>query len=125
MRLRTQLSIAIIACIVGLVCVAVGPLLPQLAVFIAGGVIAGLGVGVLFRCAIATATTVAEPGHAGETLALLFLIAYAGPVLPVLAVGARADIRPDRRSAAGLRRPRPRGDGLGGRDHASPSPALS
>jgi len=93
-RLRTQLSIAITACSVGLVCVAVGPLLPQLAVFIAGGVIAGLGVGVLFRCAIATATTVAEPGHAGETLALLFLIAYAGPVLPVLAVGVALTFAP-------------------------------
>ena len=54
---------------------------------IGGGVIAGLGVGVLFRGAIGTALAIAEPGHAGETVALLFLIAYAGPVIPVLAVG--------------------------------------
>ena len=52
-----------------------------------GGVVAGMGVGVLFRGAIGTAVAIAEPGHAGETLALLFLIAYAGPVIPVLAVG--------------------------------------
>jgi MFS family permease len=86
-RLRTQLTIAIVACVVGLAAVAAGPLIPELGVFIAGGVVAGLGVGILFRCAIATAAVVAEPGHTGETLALLFMIAYAGPVLPVLAVG--------------------------------------
>ncbi|SFR93692.1 Predicted arabinose efflux permease, MFS family [Microbacterium sp. cf046] len=86
-RLRTQLTIAIAACAVGLTLVAVGALLPQVALFLGGGVIAGLGVGVLFRGAIATALGIAEPGHSGETLALLFLIAYAGPVIPVLAVG--------------------------------------
>ncbi|MET0781783.1 MAG: MFS transporter, partial [Microbacterium sp.] len=86
-RLRTQLTIAIVACSVGLVLVAVGALLPQIALFLGGGIIAGLGVGVLFRGAIGTSLAIAEPGHAGETLALLFLIAYAGPVIPVLAVG--------------------------------------
>ena len=86
-RLRTQLTIAVAACAVGLVCVAAGALVPQVALFIGGGIIAGLGVGVLFRGAIGTALAIAEPGHAGETVALLFLIAYAGPVIPVLAVG--------------------------------------
>ena len=86
-RLRTQLTIAVLACAIGLVGVALGALLPQIALFIGGGVVAGLGVGVLFRGAIGTALAVAEPGHAGETVALLFLIAYAGPVIPVLAVG--------------------------------------
>jgi len=85
--MRTQLTIAVLACAIGLVGVALGALLPQIALFIGGGVVAGLGVGVLFRGAIGTALAVAEPGHAGETVALLFLIAYAGPVIPVLAVG--------------------------------------
>jgi MFS family permease len=85
--LGTQLTIAIIACAAGLTLVAAGAVLPQIALFLGGGVVAGLGVGVLFRGAIATAMAIAEPGHAGETLALLFLIAYAGPVIPVLAVG--------------------------------------
>jgi MFS family permease len=85
--LRTQLTIAVVACTVGLLCVAAGALLPQIALFIGGGVIAGLGVGVLFRGAIGTALAIAEPGHAGETVALLFLIAYLGPIIPVLAVG--------------------------------------
>lgn len=86
-RLRTQLTIAVTACAFGLVGVALGALLPQIALFIGGGIVAGLGVGVLFRGAIGTALAIAEPGHAGETVALLFLIAYAGPVIPVLAVG--------------------------------------
>ena len=85
--LRSQLTIAIVACAAGLALVAVGAVLAQVALFLGGGVIAGLGVGVLFRGAIGTAVAIAEPGHAGETLALLFLIAYAGPVIPVLAVG--------------------------------------
>ena len=93
-RLRTQLTIAIVACAVGLSFVAAGAVMPQIALFLGGGVIAGLGVGVLFRGAIATALAIAEPGHAGETLALLFLIAYAGPVIPVLAVGVALAFAP-------------------------------
>jgi MFS family permease len=86
-RLRTQLTIAVVACAVGLIAVAAGAILPQIALFIGGGIVAGLGVGLLFRGAIGTALAIAELGHAGETVALLFLIAYAGPVIPVLAVG--------------------------------------
>ncbi|MET0673352.1 MAG: MFS transporter [Microbacterium pygmaeum] len=86
-RQRTQFTIAIIACAVGLAGVASGAVIPQLALFLGGGVIAGLGVGVLFKGAIGTAISVAAPGRTGETLALLFLIAYAGLVVPVLAVG--------------------------------------
>jgi MFS family permease len=85
--LRTQLTIATVACGLGLGMVALGALVPQVVLFLGGGVVAGLGVGVLFRGAIATALAVAEPGRSGETLALLFLIAYAGPVIPVLLVG--------------------------------------
>ena len=118
--LRTQLTIAIIACAAGLTLVAVGALLPQIVLFLGGGVVAGLGVGVLFRGAIGTAVAIAEPGHAGETLALLFLIAYAGPVIPVLAVGIGADVRARRRGAAGVRRRGAGGDGRGGLDHAPP-----
>lgn len=93
-RLRTQLTIAVTACAVGLGGVALGALLPQIALFIGGGIVAGLGVGVLFRGAIGTALAVAETGHAGETVALLFLIAYAGPVIPVLAVGIALALAP-------------------------------
>jgi MFS family permease len=92
--LRTQLTIAVVACAVGLVCVAAGAVLPQVGLFIGGGIVAGLGVGLLFRGAIGTALAIAAPGHAGETVALLFLVAYAGPVIPVLAVGVALAFAP-------------------------------
>lgn len=85
--LTRQLGIAIAASAAGLLLIAAGAVLPQLAIFIAGGVIAGAGVGVLFRAAISTASSLADPRRRGETLALIFLIAYCGLALPVLAVG--------------------------------------
>lgn len=93
-RLRTQLTVAVLACTVGLMGVATGAILVQIALFLGGGVIAGLGVGLLFRGAIGTSLAIAEPGHSGETVALLFLIAYLGPVMPVLAVGTGLSFAP-------------------------------
>lgn len=85
--LRRQLIVATVSCGIGLAAVATGALLPQLAVFIIGGIVAGLGVGVLFKSSLATASGLAEPSRRGETLALMFLIAYCGLALPVLAIG--------------------------------------
>jgi MFS family permease len=85
--LARQLMIAIVSCTVGLVAIAAGALTPSLGLFLAGGIVAGVGVGILFRSAIATAASLAEPGRRGETLALIFLIAYCGLALPVIAVG--------------------------------------
>ncbi|WP_439593393.1 MFS transporter [Microbacterium sp.] len=85
--LRRQLTIAIVSCAVGLVAIAAGAVAPSLALFLLGGIIGGVGVGILFRSAIATAAGLAAPGQRGETLALIFLIAYCGLALPVIAVG--------------------------------------
>jgi MFS family permease len=87
LALRTQLTLAVFGCTVGLIGVALGAVTDLLGVFLAGGVVAGFGVGVLFKAAIATVSSLAEPQRRGETLALFFLIAYAGLVIPVLAVG--------------------------------------
>lgn len=84
---RVQLGIARLACGVGLVLVAAGAVLPNLALFLVGGVVSGVGVGLLFKASIATASALADPSRRGETLALIFLIAYCGLALPVLAVG--------------------------------------
>lgn len=84
---RTQLVVAIACFIIGLASIAVGALAPVLALFIVGGIVAGAGAGIMFRSAIAGAGSLAAPGRRGETLALLFLIAYTGLVLPVLLVG--------------------------------------
>ena len=91
---RTQLTIAIVACASGLVLVALGAVLPQLIVFIVGGIVSGLGVGLLFRGALTTAVGLADPARKGETLALIFLIAYSGLAIPVLAIGVALVFEP-------------------------------
>jgi MFS family permease len=91
---RLQLGIAAVACALGLVLVATGAVLPQIVVFVLGGIIAGLGVGLLFKGSIATAVSLADPARKGETLALIFLVAYSGLALPVLLVGAALAFEP-------------------------------
>ncbi|GAA1110489.1 MFS transporter [Kribbella jejuensis] len=82
-----QLRLGLIAMSVGLVGVAAGGLIPNLWLFVIGGVVAGAGVGLVFRGAVATAASLADPSSRGEVLAALFLIAYAGLAIPVLAIG--------------------------------------
>jgi MFS family permease len=84
---RNQLRVGLGLMTLGLVCVAVGGLIPSLALFVIGGAIAGAGAGLVFRGAVATAATLADPSSRGEVLAALFLIAYVGLAIPVLAVG--------------------------------------
>lgn len=84
---RAQLLIAMVCFAVGLLSMAAGALIPSLALFIVGGVVAGSGAGIMFRSAIAAASGLAGRDRSGETLALLFLIAYGGLVAPVLLVG--------------------------------------
>lgn len=91
---RAQLTLATTGCAVGLIAVSLGAVTGLLGVFLVGGIIAGFGVGVLFKATIATVGSLADPQRRGETLALFFLIAYAGLVLPVLAVGAALTVAP-------------------------------
>lgn len=87
LSLRRQLTVAVITCIAGLGLVAVGAVVPELIAFIVGGAIAGVGVGLLFKAATSTVLAVADPARRGGTLALLFLVAYTGLTVPVIAVG--------------------------------------
>ncbi|TCC56231.1 MFS transporter [Kribbella pittospori] len=82
-----QLRIGLALMSLGLIGVATGGLIPNLAVFVAGGVVAGAGAGLVFRGAVATAASLAGPTTRGEVLAALFLIAYVGLAIPVLAIG--------------------------------------
>lgn len=86
--LARQLAVGALATGLGLVLVIVGALVPSLALFVVGGVVAGAGVGLVFKAAMARAGGLASPESRGEVLAAAFLIAYAGITLPVLAVGA-------------------------------------
>jgi len=87
LALSRQVSIAVVACASGLIAVAIGAVSATFLLFVLGGIIAGLGVGVMFKAAVATAAAMAEPHRRAETLALLFLIAYAGVAVPILVVG--------------------------------------
>ncbi|MFJ2551004.1 MFS transporter [Microbacterium sp. NPDC087591] len=91
---RTQLLFAAIACGLGLAAIALGAVLALFALFIIGGVIGGAGVGALFKCSLAVAGELAEDGRRGETLAAIFLVAYCGLALPVLAIGAALSFAP-------------------------------
>jgi MFS family permease len=82
-----QLRLALWFLAVGLVAMAIGVLVVNLPVFVIAGMIAGAGVGVLFRSAVATAASLAAAPSRGELLAALFLIAYAGLAVPVLLTG--------------------------------------
>ncbi|PPF31921.1 MFS transporter [Rathayibacter sp. AY1A3] len=89
---RLQLSIAVAGCAVGLAAVAAGAIAPQLGVFLAGAVVSGFGVGLLFKGSIGTAVALADPARRGETLAVVFLVAYTGLAVPALAAGAALNL---------------------------------
>ena len=82
-----QLQLAVPLMAVGLVLMATGVLVVSLPVFVAAGVLAGAGVGILFRSSIGVAASLASGASRGEILAALFLIAYAGMSVPVLLIG--------------------------------------
>ena len=86
--------IGVLLMVAGLVATSAGVLAAALALFIAGGVLAGAGVGLVFRGSLGVAGSVADPLHRGEVLAAMFLISYAGLIVPVLAVGVSLIVFP-------------------------------
>lgn len=87
---RTRLITGVWAILAGLVLVAVAALARNLPLFVIAGVIAGAGVGLIFQASVATAVGFSQPESRGGTLAGLFLAAYVGITLPVIAVGVVA-----------------------------------
>lgn len=84
---RRKLWAGMIAMVVGLAGMAVGGLLASIWVFCIGGVCAGAGMGLVFASAIAAANRMADPARRSETVAGMFLAAYAGITVPVIACG--------------------------------------
>lgn len=91
---RPALVLASVALTVGLGLVALGAVIASLAAFVLGGVVAGAGVGLLFRLSLQVAGSLASPQNRGEVLAGLFLAAYLGLAVPVLAIGAALALLP-------------------------------
>lgn len=71
----------------GLVVLVAGMAAASLGLFLAGGIIAGAGAGVLFKAAVGSVAAMAAPSRRGEALAGIFLIAYLGLTVPVIAIG--------------------------------------
>lgn len=87
LRTRAQSILAIALVALGLTGLAAGVLGGSLPAFIVAGVVAGAGVGLLFRASILVAGSLADAERRGEVLAAIFLVAYIGLALPVLLVG--------------------------------------
>jgi MFS family permease len=77
---RTALS-------VGIALVVAATWLPSLALFLAGGLIAGAGAGLLFKGGIVTVSGLGDPQRRAEVLAGFFLAGYIGLSAPVLGLG--------------------------------------
>jgi MFS family permease len=84
---RHQLILGVVAMIAGLVTLGVSALTASAALFVIGGIVAGTGVGLVFRSALATAGGLAVEGNRSEVTAGIFLLAFAGMTVPPLLVG--------------------------------------
>ncbi|WP_238013474.1 MFS transporter [Dactylosporangium sp. AC04546] len=85
--IRHQLVTGLALMVLGLVTVTAGVWGTSLAVFLAGGIMAGGGAGALLKGAISTVVDLAPPAVRGEALAGLFLGGYLGLAVPVLGLG--------------------------------------
>jgi MFS family permease len=78
----------------GLSLMVVGPLLlvaavwiPSLPVFLAGGMVSGVGAGLIVKGSLGTAALLAAPEQRAEALAGIFLAGYIGLAVPVVGLG--------------------------------------
>jgi MFS family permease len=71
----------------GLAAVVAAVWIPSLALFLAGGIAAGAGSGLLFKAAVAAVAAISEPERRAEALAGLFLAGYIGLAVPVIGLG--------------------------------------
>jgi MFS family permease len=71
----------------GLVVLAAWLPTPNLASFLAGGVLAGMGAGGVFKGSLGTVLTITAPEHRAEALAGLLLAGYVGLSVPAIGVG--------------------------------------
>ena len=103
---RTQNEVvlrrAVPTILLGLALLACGMWVPNLAVFVIGGVVVGAGGGLVFKGALATAASTAPPGSRAEVLAGFFLGAYVGLSIPVVALGVTTTYVPARDAMLGF-----------------------
>lgn len=71
---------------------------PSLALFLAGGALAGAGAGILFKGAVSAVATIALPAQRAEALAGMFLAGYVGLSVPVVGLGVLTQLMATRDS---------------------------
>ncbi|WP_265442777.1 MFS transporter [Flexivirga meconopsidis] len=86
-RPRPKLWAGLVLIVGGLVLIAVATLVASLWLFFVAGGITGAGIGLVFASSIAAANRMADPASRGETVAGMFLAAYAGITIPVILCG--------------------------------------
>lgn len=64
----------------------------SMALFLAGTVVGGAAVGAIFLGSVATANRLAPPEHRGQVISTYFVACYAGLIIPVVGVGAAAEL---------------------------------
>lgn len=89
-----SLRLGVLLLAAGLAALTVGADRELLPLFAGGGILMGAGVGLLFRAVVAVAGRLSTPQSRGEVTAALFLVSYAGMVVPVVLLGAALTVLP-------------------------------
>ncbi|MFT4081435.1 MAG: MFS transporter [Nocardioides sp.] len=87
LAVRSKVYAGLVLMLAGLAGIAVAAQVPSLPGYVVGGVLAGAGVGLVFASAIEAAARLGRDGHRGEAIAGMFLAAYGGITVPVIASG--------------------------------------
>jgi MFS family permease len=85
--LRRQLGLGLSLLTAGLILVTVAIWNPSLPLLLAGGALGGAGAGAVFKGGLSTVLEIAPEHARGEALAGMFLAAYLGLAVPVIALG--------------------------------------
>ena len=109
--MRRVLTAGTAALSAGVLLVVAATWLGSLAAFLAGGVVAGAGAGLLFKGGVVTVSGLAAPARRAEALAGFFLAGYVGISVPVLGLGVLGEWVAPRVAPARVRRRAARGAG--------------
>jgi MFS family permease len=91
---RPQLVVGVTAMAAGLVVLGAADLTVSAVAFVLGGILAGSGVGLVFRGALATAGALSDAGNRSAVTSGIFLLAFAGMTVPPVLVGAALLVLP-------------------------------
>jgi MFS family permease len=84
---RIRQDIGLLGPAAGVVVLTIGIHIDSLAIFLVGGIIAGVGAALLFKSAIGAITFMARPTKRGEALAGLYLVSFLGMAVPAVGLG--------------------------------------